>query len=117
MKTISKIADDIREMMDREILSVLECISDEYQIPIQELKSKYISMHTSVITPTGPKKRGRKKKITENEDEYIETEVITYHDHKYLLDNRGVVYSYNIKQPTIIGKMQNNGTILFIEPK
>jgi hypothetical protein len=114
MKSIYNIADDIREMIDREILNVLEKISVDYGHDIVELKEKYMPSGTSVITPTGPKKRGRKKLAKE---EYIETEIIMYQGKKFLVDAKGVVYTYNIESPTIVGKMlPNTGTIEFLDP-
>ena len=57
-------------------------------------------------------KRGRKKKHKEyNKTDYIATTVQMIGHSQYLVDQNDFVYSYNIHNPTFIGKKVNNSII------
>lgn len=58
-------------------------------------------------------KRGRKKKFSEieNSEDYIPTRIIEINNTKYLKDFDNNVYTYNISEPTLIGKFCNNTLI------
>lgn len=104
---------------------ILESISKEYNISIDELKEKYGSIPITIdigknkkskIThgpdglPIEPKKRGRKKKQRE---ELIETEEYEFNGVKYLVDNDNNVYTHNIDQPVYVGTKLIDGRIKF----
>lgn len=105
---------------------ILEMISKDYDIDIEELKNKYgskpftidlgkikkkaVPLQNSDGVPTEPKKRGRKKKPRE---ELIETEEYEFNGTKYLVDNDNNVYTHNIEAPVYIGTKLIDGRVKF----
>jgi len=77
-------------------------ISQDYDIPANELISKYL----------GNKRRGRKRKSTEP-DEYVETEELYYNGKLYLIDKNDTVYAYDIENPLIVGRRHKSGELEF----
>jgi hypothetical protein len=83
--------------------SILEAISRDYQIPLDDLR-KYVPPEYR------KKRRGRKQK-----HEYIETEEWTYAGHTYLLDTEGNVYTYDIERPRLIGYRSPSNSLALIK--
>ena len=102
--SVSNTSMNINNIFIEYVVSLLESISAEYDIDLNELKDKYLDFNPSV------KKRGRKKKI---KDEYIETEEFDFNGKVYLVDANNVVYSNNVKNPVMLGKKKTDGTITF----
>jgi hypothetical protein len=98
---------NILQITNESILGLLTEISKDYNINLDELKSKYMSETTFNTT----KKRGRKKKI---KDEYIEAEEIEFNNKIYLVDGNGVVYSNDAKHPVMLGYRMKDGNIHFL---
>lgn len=95
----------VQSLLYDTLCDFLQNIANDYDISYEELKYRYLD--SSSIK----RKRGPKKKIP---DEYIETEEIEYQGETYLVDNNNIVYSNNVKNPVILGKRKNDGTIIFI---
>lgn len=104
MDTLPIITQNLTNLLHESWLSLLTEISKDFNIPLDELKTKYLS--DSVLSST--KKRGRKKKI---KDEYIETEEFEYKGITYLVDTNGIMYSNDAKNPVMVGVARRDGTI------
>jgi hypothetical protein len=98
-------------LVNQSVLTILQDISKEYDIDIEELKAKYVPGFEPLLTQ---KKRGRKKKI---KDEYIETEEFDFKGKTYLVDSNGIVYSNDTKNPIMLGYRNPDGSIHFVNEK
>lgn len=112
------IANDITQVVNTHLKSVLTDISKRYGIDEKSLIERYIgedhsnSLLNQASTTDVKKKRGRKKK---QKDEFIETEEYEYEGEKYLVDGSNNVYTYNIEEPVLIGERLVDGTIKLYE--
>lgn len=86
--------------------ALLERISSDYDIPFNELMSRY----QAFLSDKSPGKRGRKKKqhAMQTRDEYIETEEFIFDGTKYLIDTNNNVYSYDIQNPILLGHYKDD---------
>jgi hypothetical protein len=101
--------DAFRKIVDSALETLVTRISVDYELNIDELKAKYLTFqpHEAEVKT---KKKGRKKKTTDN---VIETVEYTFENIKYLVDKHNNVYTYNIDSPTQVGKKLADGSIKF----
>lgn len=102
--------DSFRCLVDSALENLVTKISVDYNLNVEELKSKYL--HGKIDDPdlAKPKKKGRKKKVSDN---VIETVEYTFERIKYLVDKHNNVYTYNIESPTCVGKKLADGSVKF----
>jgi hypothetical protein len=86
-------------MVSKKILSVLENVSRDYDLDLDELITRYCKS----------KKRGNV------DNDYIETEEIFYENRLYLIDKNNNVYSHSLKEPRFVGVRLLTGAIQFIQ--
>lgn len=119
--SLEDISTQIKHYVFSELETVLKDISEKYKISFDDLKKNYLIQSTKQTIETietvetindvaVPKKRGRKKKVKE---EYIETDEYEYEGVTYLVDNKNIAYSNNVKSPTVLGEKLVDGTIKF----
>lgn len=100
-----------KKIVDSALENLVVKISVDYELNLDELKTKYLAFKPSEeAEPKPPKKKGRKKKVQDN---VIETVEYIYQDIKYLVDKHNNVYTYNIESPTQVGKKLADGSIKF----
>lgn len=109
----------LKKIVDEALDGLVTRISVDYKLDIHELKQKYFGesvdsgeqpSSSNNANGNGPKKKGRKKKVQDN---VIETVEYTYEDITYLVDKNNNVYTYNLENPTMVGKKLVDGTIKF----
>ena len=105
---VSHAVSNIQMILFDTLSSVLQQVSKDYDINLEELHQKYMEDVNNVHQP---RRKGRKKKI---KDEYIETEEYEYNGVTYLVDGNDIVYSNNVKSPVMLGKRLSDGTISFM---
>jgi hypothetical protein len=117
--------DILKEFIDKTLYNLVEKISIDYNLNLNELTSKYNIISNNILISNEiietkkeikkeikkENKKGRKKKI---KDELIEMTEFMYENKKYLIDNNNNIYTYNIETPTQIGQKLVNGTIKFL---
>lgn len=101
----NKIIDEINNIVNSRITTIIDEISHDFNLDNSLLKNKYITQPIN-------KRRGRKKKT---KDKFIETSPYTFNEKTYLVDNDNNVYTYNINNPLLIGEKLINGNIKFTE--
>lgn len=101
----NKIIDEIQNIVNSRLCTIIDEISQDFNLNSESLKNKYILSGIS-------KRRGRKKKT---KDKFIETSPYTFNNNTYLVDNDNNVYTYNPENPLLIGEKLINGNIKFIE--
>lgn len=103
--------DSFRCLVDSALENLVTKISVDYNLNVEELKSKYLQ-GGKIEDPelSKPKKKGRKKKVSDN---VIETVEYTFENIKYLVDKHNNVYTYNIESPTCVGKKLADGSVKF----
>lgn len=110
------ISDVILAQVNEQLQHTLQCISDNYNIPLDELKEKYGTplplTNKSNEVKKEAKKRGRKKK---QKEEVIETEEYEYNDVMYLVDKDNNVYTNDVSRPVLVGTRLVDGRIKYIE--
>lgn len=95
--------------MRSEIEQVLVDVSTTYDIPLNDLKSRFDSLKDE-SQDSSPRKRGRRKK---QKEEFIEMEEIIYEGTTYLVDANNNVYTFNLEAPHMIGERFVDGTVRF----
>jgi hypothetical protein len=87
---------------NKKLSKILDEIAEKYNLNANELKETHI--------PTTLRKRGRRKKKT---DEIIEMTEYIYEDEKFLIDSKNTVYSFEPESPLVLGEKLIDGTIKF----
>ena len=87
---------------NKKLSKILDEIAEKYSLNADELKTNYI--------PTSVKKRGRRKKKT---DEIIEMTEYKYQEETFLIDSKNTVYTFEPESPLVIGEKLIDGTIKF----
>lgn len=102
--------DSFRCLVDSALENLVTKISVDYNLNIEELKTKYLNGKIEDQDVNKPKKKGRKKKVADN---VIETVEYSFENIKYLVDKHNNVYTYNIESPTCVGKKLADGSVKF----
>ena len=87
---------------NKKLSKILDEIAEKYSLSADDLKKNYI--------PTSLKKRGRRKKKT---DEIVEMTEYKYQEETFLIDSKNTVYTFEPESPLVIGEKLIDGTIKF----
>lgn len=107
----NSIMSEIDKTINDKLNNLLENISGDYDLNVDELKMKYLNDENA---NDKKKKRGRKKKTKDSE---IEMETYLFNDITYLIDKNNYAYTYDKDKDNamLIGEKLINGTIKFVD--
>lgn len=104
--------DSIKTSIDTILINLVDKISTDYNLDVNELKAKYGLGSSNIPTPepivAPPKPRAGRKK---NKNEFTEMTKYIYNGESYLMDKQNNIYTYNLESPTLIGVKLVNGEV------
>ena len=114
-KVSKMILDVVMTQVHDQLHHTLKAISDEYEIPLEDLVQKHgtpMPLFTTTPAKKEGKKRGRKKK---QKEELIETEEYEYNGTTYLIDKDHNVYTNDVNAPVLVGTKLVDGRIKYTD--